>query len=159
MEQINIFLYWAELKLPANETVPLFNSSAQQLSEMGERTVAKIIYQRAVDLAVKTSESSERSSASASAVFVVKNKVQAIYGIASCEIKDLLELDPSVKYPNTLKHLLASLRQIQRAMDLILSIEDAGEFQATSCICCCVFSHIHLTLEQPLLIHATPSLA
>ena len=86
MEQINIFLYWAELKLPANETVPLFNSSAQQLSEMGERTVAKIIYQRAVDLAVKTSESSERSSASASAVFVVKNKVQAIYGIASCEI-------------------------------------------------------------------------
>ncbi len=121
---IQSYLYWLELKLTNEDVISSLLEGAEKLVSLNELDVATIFYDKCIARVDLWSASNPSLPLTP---FLVMNKVQAMYGVANNAIKDLLRYDKYVKYPNTLKHMLGVLRQIQSGMTIILELPDPNK--------------------------------
>ena len=125
---LQTYLYWLELKLSNEDVISSLLDGADRLVSLGELDAAALLYGKC-----RARADSSHAAACALdpnrplALFLVVHKVQAMYGKAGCEVRELRARDKYVKYPNTLKHLLAALRLIQAGMAIILDMKDQNK--------------------------------
>ena len=88
---IQTYLYWLELKLPGREVVQSLLEGAAKLVALDELEVATIFFEKciqAVDaLASKLPGGDSTTKRSSNDAFLVRHKVESLYGIAACRIK------------------------------------------------------------------------
>ena len=100
LAHIQSFLYWSDLKLETEDAISIRQDCARQFIEMGEYRAASMFHRSCMEKV--DSVMGDPTTDAPSKTFLTLNKVQSLYGIAKCEIRELLMLDPGVKYPNTL---------------------------------------------------------
>tara|TARA_B110000305_G_C19150821_1_gene497973 strand:+ start:69 stop:761 length:693 start_codon:yes stop_codon:yes gene_type:complete len=117
---IHSYLYWVKLKLTPVDCISSLYECGERLNALNERKAAITFYEACIATVDEKQVSSPNDSLS-----LLKFKVQSLFGIANADVRTFLELDPMVKYPNTLRNMLRCLKKIQYGMELVIQIDVA----------------------------------
>jgi len=138
------YLHWVRVKLSTIDCASSLYECGEKLIQLKEKKAGETFFAACIS----TIDEAVSENSDPKLYFdTLKYKVQSLYGLANNDIMSAFEGDCYVKYPNTLKKLLQSLKKIQSGMELVINMKDTTEREKYSWLILNGTRHLYATCD------------